>query len=234
MTLFIPLGRTAVGRHRDAVLYSGRHPHAGTTGCPPSMTDSPPGSTANDDAGSADRQRIERLNQLLARAAAGDQQAFEALYRATSSRVFGVITKMMRDRGEAEDLLQDVYVSAWRRADTFDADRGSAITWLIALARNRTIDRMRQHREELLGDDAVPDIADDAPTPAAMVESAEERLRLQRCLERLEPTQRHAIREAFFTGATYHELAQRVAVPLGTMKSWIRRSLMQLKTCLEQ
>ncbi|WP_277189221.1 sigma-70 family RNA polymerase sigma factor [Caballeronia sp. BR00000012568055] len=190
--------------------------------------------SSSGDSSDADRQRRERLNEMLTRVARGDQQAFAELYRATSSRVFGVIVRMMHDRGEAEDILQEVYATAWRRADTFDPERGSAITWLITLGRNRTIDRMRQHREELLGDDETPEVADEAPTPAAAAESNEERLRLEKCLERLEPQQGRAVREAFFTGATYNELAQRLAVPLGTMKSWIRRSLMQLKTCLEQ
>jgi RNA polymerase sigma factor (sigma-70 family) len=197
------------------------------------MTDTTSGSSSGDTS-DADRQRRERLNQMLTRVARGDQQAFAELYRATSSRVFGVIVRMMHDRGEAEDILQEVYATAWRRADTFDPERGSAITWLITLGRNRTIDRMRQHREELLGDDDTPEVADEAPTPAAAAESNQERLRLEQCLERLEPQQGRAVREAFFTGATYNELAQRLAVPLGTMKSWIRRSLMQLKTCLEQ
>ncbi len=92
---------------------------------------------------------------------------------------------------------------------------------------------LRQRREELLGDEQTPEVADDAPTPAA-AESSEERRRLEQYLDRLEPQQGRAVREAFFTGATYSELAQKLAVPLGTMKSWIRRSLMALKTCLEQ
>jgi RNA polymerase sigma factor (sigma-70 family) len=201
------------------------------------MTDNTSGSTGNFNANAAsdaDRQRRERLNGMLAKVAQGDQQAFAELYRSTSSRVFGVIVRMMHDRGEAEDILQEVYAAAWRRADTFDPERGSAITWLITLGRNRTIDRMRQRREEQLGDDDAPELADDAPTPAAAAESSEERRRLEECLERLEPQQGRAVREAFFTGSTYSELAQKLAVPLGTMKSWIRRSLMQLKTCLEQ
>lgn len=108
---------------------------------------------------------------------------------------------MMHDHGEAEDILQEVYATAWRCADTFDPDRGSAITWLITLGRNRTIDRMRQHREELLGDDETPEIADEAPTPAA--EASEERRRLELCLERLEPQQGRAVRDAFFTGSPF-------------------------------
>lgn len=204
------------------------------------MTDTTSGSTGNyadrNDGSDTDAGllRRERLNDMLVRVAKGDQKAFAELYRVTSSRVFGVILRMMHDRGEAEDILQEVYAAAWRRADSFDPERGSAITWLITLGRNRTIDRMRQRREELLGDDETPEIADDAPTPAAAAESSEERRRLEQCLDRLEPQQGRAVREAFFTGATYNELAQRLAVPLGTMKSWIRRSLMQLRTCLEQ
>jgi RNA polymerase sigma-70 factor (ECF subfamily) len=179
------------------------------------------------------REHLQRLNQLLLRVAGGDQQAFADLYQATSARIFGVIHRMLHDRGEAEDILQDVYVAAWRRADTFDPARGSALTWLITLGRNRTIDRMRQHREEPLDED-MPEIEDEAPTPAAVAELSEERKRLERCLQQLEPKQSGVVREAFFTGVTYSELAERLSVPLGTMKSWIRRSLMQLKTCLEQ
>ncbi|KXU85349.1 RNA polymerase subunit sigma-24 [Caballeronia megalochromosomata] len=201
------------------------------------MTDTTSGGTENVDPDfpdEADRLRRERTNRMLASVAKGDEQAFAELYRATSPRVFGVIVRMIHDRGEAEDILQEVFATVWRRADTFDPARGSGLTWLITLGRNRTIDRMRQHREELLGENETPEIADESPTPAVAAESNEERRRLEQCLDRLEPQQKSAIREAFFTGATYSELAQRLAVPLGTMKSWIRRSLMQLKTCLEQ
>ncbi|SAL66137.1 sigma-24 (FecI-like) [Caballeronia arvi] len=201
------------------------------------MTDISSGNTGNFDArfsDDADRLRRERTNRMLAHVANGDENAFAELYRATSPRVFGVIVRMIHDRGEAEDLLQEVFATAWRRADTFDPERGSAMTWLTTLARNRTIDRMRQHRDELLGENDAPEIVDESPTPAVAAESNEERRRLEQCLDRLEPQQKRVIREAFFTGATYGELAQRLAVPLGTMKSWIRRSLMQLKTCLEE
>jgi RNA polymerase sigma factor (sigma-70 family) len=223
-------------RH-DTMLYCGRYPRPSIARLFLPMTDTTSGSTGNHDAsasGDADRQRRERLDQLLVKVAQGDQKAFADLYKATSSRVFGVIVRMMHDRGEAEDILQEVFATAWRRADTFDPARGSAITWLITLGRNRTIDRMRQHREELLGNDDAPEIADEAASPAAAAEASQERRRLEECMERLEPQQGRAVREAFFTGATYSELAKKLAVPLGTMKSWIRRSLMQLKTCLEQ
>ncbi|WP_323122278.1 sigma-70 family RNA polymerase sigma factor [Burkholderia alba] len=181
-----------------------------------------------------DQERRAHLNAILLRVARGDQPAFAELYRLTSARLFGVIVRMLRDRGEAEDVLQEVYTTAWRRADSFDPARGSAMTWLVTLGRNRTIDRMRQHREDPLDEQAALDIPDDDPTPAARAESNQERVRLERCLDTLDPQQSLAVREAFYTGATYSELAERLRVPLGTMKSWIRRSLMQLKACLER
>ena len=175
------------------------------------------------------------LNQLLLQAGRNDQKAFAELYRRTSSKLFGVCMRMLRDRGEAEEVLQETYTTVWRRAGSFDASRASAITWLVTLSRNKAIDRLRQHRDELLDDPSRLDEAvDEQPTPAAGAETSQEYQRLQQCLDELEPQQQSSVREAFFTGATYNELATRCKVPLGTMKSWIRRSLMQLRTCLDQ
>ncbi len=178
--------------------------------------------------------RRAHLNQLLTQVGQGDQAAFAELYRLASARVFATIVRMVHDRAEAEDLLQDVFTTAWRRAGLFDPARGGAMTWLVTLARNRTIDRLRQHHEAPLEEDSELELADDHPTPAALAEASEERRRLEQCLEQLAPQQHRAVREAFFSGATYSELAAQLSVPLGTLKSWIRRSLMQLKTCLER
>ncbi len=177
----------------------------------------------------------DELNQLLQQTGRNDQKAFAELYKRTSSKLFGVCLRMLRDRGEAEEVLQETYTTVWRRADSFDASRASAITWLVTLSRNKAIDRLRQHREELLDDPSrLDETVDDQPTPAAGAETSQEYQRLQQCLDELEPQQQSSVREAFFTGATYNELATRCKVPLGTMKSWIRRSLMQLRTCLDQ
>ncbi|MGC1548705.1 MAG: sigma-70 family RNA polymerase sigma factor [Rhodanobacter sp.] len=177
----------------------------------------------------------EELNRLLQQTGRSDQKAFAELYRRTSSRLFGVCLRMLRDRSEAEEVLQDTYSTVWHRAASFDAAKASAITWLTTLSRNKAIDRLRQHREEQLSDPAqMDDLVDEQPTPAVNAESSQEYRRLQNCLDALEPQQRSSVREAFFTGATYNELATRCKVPLGTMKSWIRRSLMQLRTCLDQ
>jgi len=175
------------------------------------------------------------LNRLLQNTGRSDQSAFAELYKRTSSKLFGVCLRMLRDRGEAEEVLQETYTAVWRRASSFDATRASAITWLVALSRHKAIDRLRQHREELLDDSENLDVAvDEQPTPAADAETSQEYRRLQQCLDELEPQQQSSVREAFFSGATYNELAARRKVPLGTMKSWIRRSLIQLRQCLDQ
>ncbi|HEY0802602.1 MAG TPA: sigma-70 family RNA polymerase sigma factor [Steroidobacteraceae bacterium] len=177
----------------------------------------------------------DELNQLLSQTGCSDNKAFAELYKRTSSVLFGVCLRMLHDRGEAEEVLQETYTAVWRRAAGFDAKKGSAITWLITLSRNKAIDRLRQHREELLDDSSALDATvEGRPGPASDAEASQEYRRLQHCLEELEPQQRDSVRAAFFSGATYNELALRCKVPLGTMKSWIRRSLMQLRTCLDQ
>lgn len=176
----------------------------------------------------------DELNHVLLAVARGDRTSFATLYRQTSAKLFGICLKMLRDRGEAEEVLQDVYVTIWRRAGTFDPALASAITWLAAIARNRAIDCLRRQRPEPLDDMAGETIEDEAPTPAALAECSQERQRLERCLDALPERHGKLVKEAFFTGTTYVELATRSNVPLGTMKSWIRRSLIQLKSCLEQ
>ncbi|HEX7340035.1 MAG TPA: sigma-70 family RNA polymerase sigma factor [Rhodanobacteraceae bacterium] len=176
-----------------------------------------------------DRDAIARL---LVAVGGGDRQAFAELYRHTSAKLYGVCLCMLHSRDEADEVLQEAYVAVWRRAESFDANRASPMTWLIALTRNKAIDRLRQHREILI-DEPIEQASDD-PAPPAEAESSQQRRRLQHCLEQLEPPQRAVVREAFFTGATYMELAARKKMPLGTMKSWIRRSLIRLRTCLEQ
>jgi len=175
------------------------------------------------------------LNRLLQNTARNDRTAFAELYKRTSSKLFGVCLRMLRDRGEAEEVLQETYTAVWLCAASFDATRASAITWLVTLSRNKAIDRLRQHRKELLDEPKTLDMAvDERSTPAADAETSQEYRRLQRCLDELEPQQQSSVREAFFSGATYNELATRCKVPLGTMKSWIRRSLIQLRQCLDQ
>ncbi|HTT48260.1 MAG TPA: sigma-70 family RNA polymerase sigma factor [Pseudolabrys sp.] len=172
----------------------------------------------------------------LARIPGGDQAALQTVYRLTSAKLFGVALRILGKRSEAEDVLQEVYVTVWRKAADFDPDRASPMTWLIAIARNRAIDRLRASRqsrrmEPIEQSDNVPDSAASADS---VLESAQDHARLHGCLDGLAAHERGALRGAFFDGNTYEELAARMSVPLGTMKSWIRRAMIKLKACLEQ
>jgi len=176
------------------------------------------------------------VDALLTRVARGDQSAFESLYRSTSGKLLGICLRVLSDRAEAEDVLQDVYVTVWNKAGQFDAGRARASTWLGTIARNRSIDRLRAlpapaSRAPI---EIAENARDPAPSPSSHAEAAIERGRLDDCLEQLEPRRQTLIRTAFFDGATYEELAVRSGSPLGSIKSWIRRGLMQLKACLEQ
>lgn len=176
----------------------------------------------------------ERLVELLKQTGEGSKSAFAELYTLTSPKLYSLAYGILSSSGEAEDVLQDIYVAIWQRADQFDPHRGTAMTWLISLARNKSIDRLRQSRETT-GDEADwGQIVDERATPSEVADMSQEHRRLDSCIRKLEGRQRGVIVEAFYTGATYAELAARLSVPVGTMKSWVRRSLLQLKMCLEQ
>jgi RNA polymerase sigma-70 factor (ECF subfamily) len=176
------------------------------------------------------------LASKIAAVAAGDRAAFEHLYRATSSKLFGVCLRVIPDRDEAEDVLQEVYATVWRKAGQFDAARASAITWLAMIARNKAIDRLRSSPgpARMAPIEFAEELPDPGASPMKAAEASTDRERLEMCMDQLEERRRSLIRTAFFDGATYEELATRIGSPLGSVKSWIRRGLMQLRACLEQ
>lgn len=165
--------------------------------------------------------------------ASGRKDALKTVYDATSAKLFGIILRLVRDREAAEDVLQEVYVKVWNRAGRFNAERASPITWLATIARNSAIDHLRRtgRRAEDPGD-MLPDVADDAANADEMLCSAEDKAALARCMEELKPDHRRCIRLAYFDGLTHSQLAERLGMPLGTMKSWVRRGLLGLKGCL--
>ncbi len=178
--------------------------------------------------------RRRALVDLLEKAAANDRASLKTLYECTSAKLYGICLRLLRDEAEAQEVLQEVYLTVWRNAGSYDSSRASPITWLATLARNRSIDRLRERRVPTEDLGAAADIPDGGPSSFQLLETAEDASRLRRCLEELESRARNAIRAAFFDGATYSELAKREGVPLPTMKSWIRRGLIRLRGCLER
>jgi RNA polymerase sigma factor (sigma-70 family) len=176
-----------------------------------------------------------QLAAALVRTGTGDRAALRLVYQDSSAKLFGVLLRILKDRSEAEDVLQDVYVTVWRKAALFNPEKASPITWLVAIARNRAIDRLRSStvsRRSAPLEEAA-EVRDTTPGALDMVVKAEQQARLGVCLGELEEKTSQAIRSAFLDGITYEQLAVRMGVPLGTMKSWIRRGLLKLRACLE-
>ena len=191
-------------------------------------------------------ERSRELSGLLARTGLGDRAAFAALYERTSAHLYAVVLRIHRDRAQAEDILQEVYVNVWRSAQSFDAALSQPLTWLSSVARNRAIDSLRRTQTQPQiqsaitsgGDDAeeidvVDRVADDAPGPLELLSRAADARALGACMQGLSAPQRQSVALAFFDGLSHAEVAARLKQPLGTVKSWVRRALLSLKTCLE-
>lgn len=174
------------------------------------------------------------LAELLVRSAAGDRGAFRMLYDSTSAKLFGTILRICRDRDLARDLLQEVYVKIWQNADRFDAARSSPITWMVSIARNRSIDEIRRARPEITSEsEDLPEIAAEFSDPLAGRDRREELARLMRCLDGLDDERRQAVLLAYCHGASRESLADRLGRPVPTIKTWLRRGLAQLRGCLD-
>lgn len=177
----------------------------------------------------------EELRAAMVRLAEGDSAALEQIYSATRVKLFGICLRILGDRKEAEDALQDVYVNLWQRADRYDPQRASPISWLATFARNRAIDRLRTGKVRggaVPVEEAAP-LPDETPLADILLIDAERDAQIHTCLKTLDDKAQTYIRAAFFEGRTYAQLAETADVPLGTMKSWIRRGLMRLRACLE-
>ena len=169
---------------------------------------------------------------LIARTALRDRAAFHELYQRTSAKLFGVALRILRDRSEAEDALQDVYVKIWQRADRYVAGGYSPISWLVAVARNHALDLLRARKAVSEDIDVALDVADGAPNPELATVAKGERSRIDDCLGQLEADKADCVRGAYLDGFSYEDLASRHNVPLNTMRTWLRRSLLRLRECL--
>jgi RNA polymerase sigma-70 factor (ECF subfamily) len=168
---------------------------------------------------------------LLGRCAAGDRAAFRTLYDRWSARLHGIALRITRQPSLAADATHDAFVQVWQQAARFDPARGSAEAFLVSLVRYRALDIVRRHGREVPGYEP-PEQEDDSPDILSRLIGAAEGAVLQRCLSLLDPDRRRIVLLAFVDGLSHGELAARLGVPLGTIKSWIRRSLLSLRECL--
>ena len=174
-----------------------------------------------------------RLAGLLAKAALGDRAAFADLYRATSSKLFAVSLRIVRERPLAEEALQDSFVNIWNHAGDYAQTKSAPTTWMTAIVRNRSLDIVRRTREEPDVDDSLAaTLVDERAVPAAQAEARAHAHSVRECLEELDAEQRQTIALAFFHGLTHSELAAHLRRPLGTVKTHVRRGLAKLRDCL--
>ena len=174
-----------------------------------------------------------RLTDALLRTGSGDRGAFEVLYKLTSAKLFGVCLRIFPERTDAEEALQDAYLTIWNKAATFESGRASPVSWLVTVTRNRAIDRLRSlGKARYVPVEEASEIADPAPLADAQMLASGQNRALHGCIATLDSRDAGFIRAAFMSGATYADLAEREAVPLGTVKSRIRRALIKLRECL--
>jgi RNA polymerase sigma factor (sigma-70 family) len=179
-----------------------------------------------------DRDEIEAL---IARTALGDRAAFEDLYDRVSAKLFGVCLRVLGKRAAAEDAMQDTFVKIWKNAGRYQANGLSPMTWLITIARNTSIDRLRARRKGHQDINAPGfELAAPGLNPEQSAVAASEAGRLGACLEALEADKGAAIRGAYLDGETYVDLAARFSVPLNTLRTWLRRGLLSLRECMSQ
>jgi RNA polymerase sigma-70 factor (ECF subfamily) len=172
---------------------------------------------------------------LLEACAGGDRAALQRLYSMTAPQLFGLALGILRSRDLAEDIVQDSFVLIWRHAHSFDPGRGTAMAWLGRIVRNQCFDALRRRgREAPLDDSFMESWEDPAPSPADLTALSREAQRLRGRLEQLEDSPRQSLLLAYYQGLTFEEVAGRLKAPLGTVKSWIRRSLIRLKGCMDQ
>lgn len=173
----------------------------------------------------------QRLVTLLTAAGKGDRAAFRSFYELTSRYAFGLALAVLRDRELAREVTQEVYVTVWRKSASYDRLKGSPMSWLGTIARNRAIDRLRVERARgfVSYSDELPDLIDDSQSAEIVTDA----ITVRRAIDNLRPEFRRALLLSYFSGYSNTELAEALDVPLGTAKSWVRRGLAAVREGLE-
>ena len=170
---------------------------------------------------------------LLAAVARADEAAFERLYAATRAKLYGVVLRILRRQDLAEEVIQETYVKVWNNAAQFNPSVSSPITWMAAIARNRAIDIVRKRSELSIEDEpAAMEVAAETPDPLARREMSEELKRLLECVGQLEPDRQKLVLLAYYNGWSREQLSTKFQTPVNTVKTWLRRSMMDIRECL--
>jgi RNA polymerase sigma-70 factor (ECF subfamily) len=170
---------------------------------------------------------------LLASVAKGDEAAFERLYGATRAKLFGVVLRILRRQDLAEEVIQEAYVKIWNNAGQFNPGMASPITWMVSIARNRAIDVVRKRAETSIEEEpAAMEVASDTPDPLARREMTEELKRILECVGQLDPERQKLVLLAYYNGWSREQLAEKFDTPLNTVKTWLRRSMIDIRECL--
>lgn len=175
----------------------------------------------------------QQAEDLLAQVALGNRAAFRQLYELTAAHLLAVALRILKNRDKAEDALQEAYVQIWNKADRFQAQRGRAGAWMSTIVRYRALDMLRRTQQDISSEDlpdSVADMADPHNDIGRMLTGSD----LGLCFEELSADQRRAVALAYFEGLSHPQLSERLATPLGTVKSWVRRGLSALRACLSR
>jgi len=171
---------------------------------------------------------------LLGAVARGDETAFQRLYEATRAKLYGVLVRILGRPALAEEVMEETYLKVWKTADQFDPATASPITWMVAMARNRAIDIVRRQGDIAIDEEpeAAPEPAADTPAPLARREMTAELKRLLGCLGRLDPEKQRIVLLAYYSGWSRDHLANKLDIPVNTIRTWLRRSLLEIRECM--
>ncbi len=177
----------------------------------------------------------DELMGLLSAVAHQDRQAFQQLYQQVAGRMFGLCQKLAGQQELAEEALQDAFIRIWHHAGEYHSDRGTPLSWMMTIARYRTLDLMRARKvRQGVGEEALENLEDGRAGPLDASMQMDGSAALTGCLDELSPSQRDTILLSYYKGFTHEELSAALSTPIGTVKSWIRRGLLALKRCLER
>jgi RNA polymerase sigma-70 factor (ECF subfamily) len=177
----------------------------------------------------------EELVSLLGAVGKRDAAAFERLYGATRAKLYGVLFRILGRIDLAEEVMQETYLKIWNTAGQFDRTVASPITWMVAIARNRAIDIVRKRGEVSIEDEPeAMAMADEAPPPLARREMTEELKHLLTCLGKLDAEKQRIVLLAYYSGWSREQLSKKLDIPVNTIKTWLRRSLLEIRECMER